>query len=259
VTRPDLWNFRWQPYFIVTRIKSRNRSSLPRFCCITLLWLPVLTFKVKNYFFLFFRHIERSVSVEEVRSFRKNAKPAGCQRRRRHWHVRYFGVYIKGNVGIHLFRDKSKIVKKSAKTKSQTSKLSLLCELKENFNYSNIVDWIIRVYYTYYSFKTQKDACQGYIIDRAGRRETDCASAILCPRLGAEWIGRTSWLPRAPFGPIFMTLRAKPIRQCATPILYFCSLITARDYNSGTLGLLFIGVDLMSQPFLRNWVDSIQL
>jgi len=29
--------------------------------------------------------------------------------------------------------------------------------------------------------------------------------AILCPRLGAEWIGRISWLPRAPLGPIFMT------------------------------------------------------
>jgi len=28
---------------------------------------------------------------------------------------------------------------------------------------------------------------------------------ILCPRLGAEWIGRISWLPRAPLGPIFMT------------------------------------------------------
>jgi len=33
---------------------------------------------------------------------------------------------------------------------------------------------------------------------------------ILCPRLGAEWIGRISWLPRAPLGPIFMTgLRPK--------------------------------------------------
>jgi len=29
--------------------------------------------------------------------------------------------------------------------------------------------------------------------------------SILCPRLGAEWIGRISWLPRAPVGPIFMT------------------------------------------------------
>jgi len=28
---------------------------------------------------------------------------------------------------------------------------------------------------------------------------------ILCPRLGAEWIGRISWLPRAPLRPIFMT------------------------------------------------------
>jgi len=28
---------------------------------------------------------------------------------------------------------------------------------------------------------------------------------ILCPRLGVEWIGRISWLPRAPLGPIFMT------------------------------------------------------
>jgi len=28
---------------------------------------------------------------------------------------------------------------------------------------------------------------------------------ILCPRLGAEWIGRISWLPRAPLEPIFMT------------------------------------------------------
>jgi len=28
---------------------------------------------------------------------------------------------------------------------------------------------------------------------------------ILCPRLGAELIGRISWLPRAPLGPIFMT------------------------------------------------------
>jgi len=28
---------------------------------------------------------------------------------------------------------------------------------------------------------------------------------ILSPRLGAEWIGRISWLPRAPLGPIFMT------------------------------------------------------
>jgi len=28
---------------------------------------------------------------------------------------------------------------------------------------------------------------------------------ILCPRLEAEWIGRISWLPRAPLGPIFMT------------------------------------------------------
>jgi len=30
-------------------------------------------------------------------------------------------------------------------------------------------------------------------------------SGILCPRLGAVWIGRISWLPRAPLGPIFMT------------------------------------------------------
>jgi len=29
---------------------------------------------------------------------------------------------------------------------------------------------------------------------------------ILCPRLGAEWIGRISWLSRAPLGPIFMTI-----------------------------------------------------
>jgi len=29
--------------------------------------------------------------------------------------------------------------------------------------------------------------------------------SILCPRLGAEWIGWMSWLPRAPLGPIFMT------------------------------------------------------
>jgi len=28
--------------------------------------------------------------------------------------------------------------------------------------------------------------------------------SILCPRLGAEWIGRISWLPMAPLGPIFM-------------------------------------------------------
>jgi len=28
---------------------------------------------------------------------------------------------------------------------------------------------------------------------------------ILCPRLGAEWIGRILWLPRAPLGPIFIT------------------------------------------------------
>jgi len=28
---------------------------------------------------------------------------------------------------------------------------------------------------------------------------------ILCPRLGAERIGRISWLSRAPLGPIFMT------------------------------------------------------
>jgi len=30
-------------------------------------------------------------------------------------------------------------------------------------------------------------------------------NGILCPRLGAERIGRISWLPRAPLGPIFMT------------------------------------------------------
>jgi len=35
-------------------------------------------------------------------------------------------------------------------------------------------------------------------------------SSILAPRLGAEWIGRIPWLPRAPLGPIFMTLRSKP-------------------------------------------------
>jgi len=28
---------------------------------------------------------------------------------------------------------------------------------------------------------------------------------ILCQKLGAEGIGRISWLPRAPLGPIFMT------------------------------------------------------
>jgi len=28
---------------------------------------------------------------------------------------------------------------------------------------------------------------------------------ILCPRLGAEGIGRILWQPRAPLGPIFMT------------------------------------------------------
>jgi len=33
----------------------------------------------------------------------------------------------------------------------------------------------------------------------------ECYRDILCPRLGAEWIGRISWLPRAPLGPIFMT------------------------------------------------------
>jgi len=34
---------------------------------------------------------------------------------------------------------------------------------------------------------------------------------ILCPspRLGAEWIGRISWLPRAPLGPIFMIFGPK--------------------------------------------------
>jgi len=30
-------------------------------------------------------------------------------------------------------------------------------------------------------------------------------STILCPRLGAEWNWRISWLPRAHLGPIFMT------------------------------------------------------
>jgi len=29
--------------------------------------------------------------------------------------------------------------------------------------------------------------------------------SIPCPRLGVEWIGRISWLPRAHLGPIFMT------------------------------------------------------
>jgi len=33
---------------------------------------------------------------------------------------------------------------------------------------------------------------------------------ILCPRLGGEWIGRISWLPRAPLGPIFMTIHSAP-------------------------------------------------
>jgi len=57
---------------------------------------------------------------------------------------------------------------------------------------------------------------------------------ILCPRLGAEWIGRIPWLPRAPLGPIFMTGLYTPSK--ASCLLYRSGIRVIKIGPKGALG-----------------------